>query len=469
VAASTGMVLARPESPLVGRYSEYSSPSPPLNSRNSVSPLSSQDSSPFTGTRASVTTPNTDTHSIQTTGWVNTSPQKKTSPPHQREDTPLSSASVNSTGSSGRKPHKLKRRRSSKTPPLFGWRAKSKSPPVEEAPPTPPPVTIHHEEHYHLYDIGTRVTRHTPNPRHSIASIRSISGSSPRTPLKRIYPPPQKKDSPRLISPNLLCQVESCNGTPQKEPLLISTLRRMTSDGSMSPSRRSGHRRNQSVPSFDTGDPNTPTPLHKTNGFVYDTPSRSREPTVWLVSDRNTPSKEEKFGSQVNRRLDFGSQHTRKTSGGSSYAGRMSSQSPPATIPERCDGLDWDSESDPTYESMKMEQDPHTPKARISSVFDETDSEKANIPDHKAARTVVRVLPNKTSEEDLDWGDMSSPSKGRSILTRRMPSSMDVRELHIPTRTTSLSRSKSVPPIRPDASPERVPKRLSGISRLYTR
>src|SRR5438876_921811 len=154
------MVLARSESPYLRRYNEYSSPSPPVNSRFSISPESSRDNSPFTGNRASVATPNSDTPPTQTTGWINNSPQKR-SPHFEREDTPLSSESVTSPKSSGKKPHKLKRRRSSKvSPPLFSWRAKSKSPPVEELPPTPSPsVTIHNEEHYHLYDIGTRVTR----------------------------------------------------------------------------------------------------------------------------------------------------------------------------------------------------------------------------------------------------------------------------------------------------------------------
>ena len=231
----------------------------------------------MTGNRASVATPNSDSP-IQTTGWINNSPQKRPTLHFEREDTPLSSESVTSPKSSGKKPHKLKRRRSSKiTPPLFSWRAKSKSPPVEELPPTPSPsVTIHNEEHYHLYDIGTRVTRPpTNNPRHSIASINSISGHVQRTPLRRIYPPPQKKDSPRLISPHSLCQVQTCNhGTPSREQLLIKTLRRMTSDGQLSPTRSIGHRRNQSVPSFDNEIVNSPTPEHKTNGFSYETPSR---------------------------------------------------------------------------------------------------------------------------------------------------------------------------------------------------
>jgi hypothetical protein len=450
------MVLARPESPLIRRHDGYSSPSSPLNSRRSESPVSSRGNSPFTGTRASLTTPNSDSLSMQTTGWINNSPQKMISPPYHREDTPLSSESVTSPTSSGRKPHKLRRRRSSKSPPLFNWRGKSKSPPIEESPPmpSPPPVTLNHEEHYHLYDIGTRTAR-PANKRQSIASIHSISGNIPRTPLKRIYPPPQKKDSPRLISPNSLCQVQSCNGTPIKEQLLIKTLRRMTSDSNLSPSRSSGHRRNQSVPSFDVG---TPTPDRVTNGW---TPSRSTDPTVWLVSERNTPS-EDQFASQARRRLEFDSQHTRKTSTSSSYIQRLS-QSPPAVIPERCDSLNWDSESDPTYESMKMD-DGQRRKARVSSVFDDTDIEKANIPDHKSPKTVVTMLSSKSSEEDLDWGDSLSISNGHPNLIRRMPTSTDVQNLHIPTRTTSLSRSKSVPPVRPDTSPERKSKRLSGIS-----
>jgi hypothetical protein len=475
VAASAGMVLARPESPLIPRCNEYSSPSPPFHSRYSISPVSSRDNSPFTGTRASVPTPNSDISPTQTTGWISNSPQKKKSPHFEREDTPLSLESVTSPrSSSSKKPHKLKRRRSSKpTPPLFSWRSKSKSPPVEELPPTPSPsVPIHHEEHYHLYDIGTRVTRPvTHNPRHSIASINSISGHVQRTPLKRIYPPPQKKDSPRLISPYSLCQVESCNhnnGTPTREQLLIKTLRRMTSDGNLSPTRSPGHRRNQSVPSFDNGIvPNSP--ATQMNGFTYETPSRPGEPTVWLVSERNTPQEEDKFASQARRRLEFGSsQHSRKTSTSSSYIQRMSSQSPPpSTIPERCESLNWDSESDPTYESMKMEQDERRRKSRISSLFDDTDIEKASIPDHKSPRTIVTMISHKDSEEDLDWGDTLSISNGHPNIKRRLPVSREAQDLSIPARTTSLTRSKSVPPVRPEASPERIAKHLSGIPLFF--
>lgn len=456
------MVLARPESSLVQRNNEYYSPSPPLNSRYSVSPLSSRDNSPFTGTRASVVTPNRDSPSNQTTGWVNNSPQKKSTPSHYREDTPLSSESVTSPGSSGKKPRKLKRRRSSKTPPFFLWRGKSKSPPAEElATTSSSPLPVHQEEHYHLYDIGTRVTRPT-NPRHSIASINSISGNVPRTPLKRIYPPPQPKDSPRLITPNLLCQVESCSGSPTREKL-VQTLRRRTSDGSLSPTRSGGHRRNQSVPSFDNGTTNTPTPEHQTNGYAYDTPSRSGKPTVWMV---NTPQ-EDKFSSQARRRLEFASQHTRKSSASSSYLHRMS-QTPPATIPERSDSLNWDSEDDPTYESMKMEDTRHR-RARISSLFDETDIEKAMIPDHKATKTIVTVLSNRDSEDDLDWDTPLPLSSGHPNIKRQLSSVKDNQDIHIPVRTTSLSRSKSVPPVRSETSPDRLPKRLSGISHTVNR
>ena len=474
MAASAGMVLARPESPLIRRNNDYGSPSPPLNSRNSISPISSRDNSPFPGTRAYVTTPNGDSPSSQTTGWVNNSPQKNSSPHFEREDTPLSMDSITSpVSSAGRKPQKLKRRRSSKpTPPFFGWRSKSKSPPVEEVAPTPsPPVMLNHEEHYHLYDIGTRTsTRPTPtNPRHSIASIHSVSGGNPRTPLKRIYPPPQKKDSPRLISPSSLCQVHACNGSPaREEQLLIKALRR-TSDGNISPSRMNGHKRNQSVPSFDNELPATPTPDRQTNGFAYKTPSRSGEPTVWLVSERNTPQ-QETFASQARRRLEFGSQHARKSSGGSSYARRIASSSPPPeTIPERCDSLNWDSEeSDPTYESMKMDQDSGRRKSRLSSIFDDADYEKAIIPDDKSPRTIVHVISDKTEDDDLDWDDSFPVSKGHANIKRRLPSSKEMAELHIPARTTSLSRSKSVPPTRPDPSPER-PKRLSGISHISSK
>ena len=460
------MVLARPESPLIRRHGDFSSPSPPLNSRSySSSPFSTRNNSPFTGTRASVTTPSSDEPSFPMTGWINNSPQKNPTPPRPREDTPLSSESVRSPtspSSSGRKPHKLKRRKSSKpTPPLFGWRGKSKSPPVEDAPPTPsPPVTITHEEHYHLYDIGTRNTAIRPiNPRQSIVSISSISGNTPRTPLKRILPPPQMKDSPRLISPKDLCQDESCNGTPLKEQLLIRTLRRMTSDGSLSPTRSPGHRRNQSVPSFDSVTINTPSQDNQTNGYVYKTPSRSGERSVWLVQE-NTPS-DDKVGSQARRKLEFGSQHRRRTSNNSAYGYRLSSQSPPETIPERCDSLNWDSESDPTYESMKTDQDYRKP--RISSVFDEPDMEKVIIPEHKSPRTTVKIMSRDPSVDDLDWGETFPNLNGHSNIKRRMPSSFDVQNLTIPARTTSLARSKSMPSGKPNSSPEKIPKRLSGI------
>src|SRR5271170_5999295 len=113
------MVLARPESPVLRRISDFSSSSP-FNSRYSASPASSRDNSPFTGTRASVTTPGSDTPPSQTTGWINNSPQKNPTPQYNREDTPLSLESPTSPISSGRKPHKLKRRKSSKvTPPFF--------------------------------------------------------------------------------------------------------------------------------------------------------------------------------------------------------------------------------------------------------------------------------------------------------------------------------------------------------------
>ena len=456
------MVLARPESPLFRRCNEYSS-SPLVDSRYSISPTSIRDSSPLTDNR--VATPISDTPPpAETTGWINNSPQKKLSPHFEREDTPLSSESVTSPVSSGRKPHKLKRRRSSKiTPPLFSWRAKSKSPPVAELPPTPSPsVTNHHEDHYHLYDVGTRVTPITPHdPRQSIASLNSISGRAPRTPLKRIYPPPQVKDSPRLISPNSLCQVQSCNnGTPSREQLLIKTLRRMTSDGQLSPTRSVGHRRNQSVPSFDNALPATPD--RKPNGFAYETPLRPGDPTVWLVSGCDASQEDDEFASRARRRLEFGSQHSRKTSSSSSYAQRMSSQSPPSTIPERYESLNWDSESDPTYESMKMEQDERLRKVRVSTLFDDTDIEKVIIPEHKSPRTVVTILPHKSSDDELDLGDRLSLSNGHPNIRRRLPS-WDVQNLHIPSRTTSLSRSKSVPPVRPEMSPEKYPKRLSGI------
>ena len=464
------MVLARPEFPLIRRNKDNGSPSSPLNSRNSTSPESSRDYSPFPGTRAFVTTPNGDSPTAQTTGWINNSPQKNSPSPHfAREDTPLSMDSIASptSSSAGRKPQKLKRRRSSKpTPPFFGWRSKSKSPPVESAPPTPsPPVALNHEEHYHLYDIGTRTSaRPTPtNPRHSIASIHSISVNNPRTPLKRIYPPPQIKDSPRLISPNSLCQVRACNGSPAREEQLFLKNLRRTSDGNISPSRMNPHRRNQSVPSFDNELPATPTPDRQTNGFPYKNPSRG-DPTIWLVSERNTPQ-QDIFASQARRRLEFGSQHSRKTSGGSSYAQRMASSSPPPEpIPERCDSLNWDSEeSDPTYESMKMEQDSGPRKSRLSSIFDDSDFEKAIIPEHKSPRTIVHLLSDKPDNDDLDWEYSYPVSNGHPNVKRRLPSSKEMAELHIPARTTSLSRSKSVPPMRPDPSPDR-PKRLSGIT-----
>jgi hypothetical protein len=455
------MVLARPESSLLRRNDVHSPSSSPLTSRYSASPMSSRDHSPFPDGRASLTTPNGGSPSIQTTGWINDSPQKKQSPTPHRAGTPLSIESGVSTSSSGKKPTKLRRRPSTKSPPFFGWRSKSKSPPVEEAPSSP--LTINHEEHYHLYDIGTRETRPS-NARQSIASINQLSPNNPRTPLKRIYPPPQKKDSPRLVSPNSLCQVQSCSGTPSPEQLRIKTLRRMTSDGNLSPTRSSGHKRNQSVPSFDSGKPNTPSPEHDTNGWGYNTPSRTgEEKTVWLVSERDTPH-EDKFASQARRRLEFDSKHARGTSV-SSLSQRISSQSPPPVIPERCDSLNWDSESDPTYESMKT--DPGGRKARISSVFDDTDFDRAIIPDHKSPRTVVTMLPRKDSADDLDWGDDLSLSNGHPNLTRRLPMSSEVDILNIPARKSSLSRSKSVPPNRPEASPDRLTKRLSGTYSCY--
>ena len=448
------MVLARPE---INRHVEYSPSSPP-NPRDSASPASTRTASPLTGPRAFAAPPNGDTRN-ETTGWISNSPQKKTSPVYHREDTPLSSESVPSpNSSSSRKPRKL-RRRSSKTPPLVFWRSKSKSPPVEEIPPTPsPPVTVQQDEqHYHLYDIGTRASRYVANPRYSIASIHSLSGhNTPRTPLRRIYPPPQTKDSPRLISPNSLCQAPSCNGTPQKEELLIKALRRRTSDGSLSPSRDKGHRRNQSVPSFD---PHTPTRSdNHTNGYAYQTPSRSEGRTIWLVSENETSQENDEFGSQASRRLEFGSRHMRKSSRSSSYRDRVSSQSPvPATIPERCESLNWDSESDPTYESMKVEQDFRSGKPRLSSLFDETDFEKAVIPDHKSPTTLVRILSDNASE-DLDWGDPLPTSNGHPNLKWRLPARMDLHTVNIPARSTSLSRSKSMSHPRPEASSERIPK-----------
>ena len=458
MAASAGMVLARPESPLTRRHDVQSSTPSPLTSRYSVSPSSSRDHSPYVTNRASLSPPN---GASPTTGWINNSPQKKSSPPREREGTPFSTDSLSPPTSSGKKPHKLKRRKSSKpTPPLFGWRSKSKSPPpVEEEPASP--VTIHHEEHYHLYDIGPPVTsRASSNPRQSMVSINSISPQAPRTPLKRIYPPPQKKDSPRLISPNSLCQIQTCNGTPvkEKEQLLIKTLRRMTSDTNLSPTRSPGHKRNQSVPSFDSGKPKSPSPEPHadTNAWTYKTPVRSSaEKTVWLVSDDNTPH-DEKFASQARRKLEF---DTRRTSN-SSFTGRLSSQSPPPVIPERCDSLNWDSDSDPTYESMKTDPEMRQ-KTRLSSVFDETELNLADIPEHKSPRTVVRIL-SRDEEEELDWGDAFSISKGHPNITRRLPKTNEVDALNIPGRTTSLSRSKSVPPSRPDISPQKSIKRMSG-------
>lgn len=463
MAASTGMVLARPESPFCRRH-DVSSSSPPVNSRSfSPSPLSSRNSTPLTGTRTSVATPSGNDSSFPTTGWVNSSPQKNPTPPRQRDDTPLSSESVTSPTSppsSGRKPRKL-RRRKSKTPPLFSWRGKSKSPPMDDTPPRPsPPAMVTHEDHYHLYDIGTRNNAIRPiNPRHSIVSINSISASIPRTPLRRIYPPPQTKDSPRLISPSALCTNENCSGTPQKEQLLIRTLRRMTSDGSLSPSRSPGHKRNQSVPSFDSITLNSPKKHVQTNGYVYQTPSRSGGTSVWLVND-NTPM-DDRVGSQARRKLEFGSQHRQMASNNSTYGYRLSSQSPPPeTIPERCDSLSWDSENDPTYESMKTEHVYRKP--RISSVFDETDLENVVIPDHKSPRTKVKITSLDPSVDELDWGDSAPTTKSYSNVTRRMPSSFDIQNLRIPPRTTSLSRSKSMPPQKPNPSPDRNPKRLSG-------
>src|SRR5206468_1649348 len=101
----------------------------------------------------------------------------------------------------------------------------------------------------------------------------------------------------------------------------------------LSPTRSVGHRRNQSVPSFDNA---LPAALdHKSNGFAYETPLRSGDPTVWLVSERDAAQEDDEFTSRARRRLEFGSQHSRKTSSSSSYAQRMLSQSPPSTIPER--------------------------------------------------------------------------------------------------------------------------------------
>jgi len=452
VAASTGMVLARPESPLTRRHDVYSSSTPsPLNSRYSVSPSSSRDHSPYIPHRASPSTP---TDASPTTGWINDSPQKMSSS-RTRRDTPLSAESNSPRTSSGRKPHKLKRRKSSKpSPPLFGWRSKSKSPPAVEEHPLSS-GTINNEEHYHLYDIGKRATPTThTNRRESLASIHSISPNSPRTPLKRIYPPPQKEDSPRLISPNALCQVQTCHTTPAKETPLIKTLRRRTSDTNLSPTRSPGHKRNQSVPSFDSGKPKSPSPEPDagTNVWPYTRPIRSNEKTLWLVSE--DISQDEKFASHARRKLEF---DTRRVSNA-----RLS-QSPPL-IPERCDSLNWDSDSDPTYESMKTENESRR-KTRLSSVFDETEFERADIPEHKSPRTVVRMLSGD-EEDDLDWGDTISLAKGHQNTTRRLPKNSEVDALSIPSRGASLSRSKSVPPSRPDMSPQRSEKsvkRLSGM------
>jgi hypothetical protein len=452
VAASTGMVLARPEASTLRHNDMYSSPSSPLNSRYSATPSPSEGRSPRMRPRARLTTPNGDSPD-ETTGWINNSPQKKKASSARSEDETSSPQSIMSPVSSHKKPAKL-RRRSTKSPPFFGWRSKSKSPPVEDT--ASRPVTVNNTEHYHLYDGGARVSR-LYNQRQSIASIHSISPNVPRTPLKRIYPPPQKNESPRLISPASLCQNQSCNGSP-KEQLLIRTLRKMTSDGNLSPSRQSQHKRNQSVPSFDSERPNTPTPE---NGWNYGTPLRQNDsPTVWLVSGSNTPHNDT-FANKAHRRLEFETQHTRQSSGSSHR--RISSQSPP-TVPQRCDSLNWDSESDPTYESMKMDQDQGRGKARISSVFDDSDYDKAVIPDFKSPRTAVTILSPEDSEEELDWDDELSLSNGHPNLTRRMPSSKDVEILNIPARSTSLSRSKSVPPNRPDISPECNLKRLSGIT-----
>jgi hypothetical protein len=441
------MVLARPESPLIRRNGDLSSTPSPLTSRYSISPSSTRGQSPYIPHRASASPP--DNGNSPTTGWINDSPQKKSSPARMREDTPLSFESLSPPTSSGRKPHKLKRRKSSKpTPPFFGWRSKSKSPPVEEYPSSP--LVTHHEEHFHLYDVGIRAeTRLPSNPRQSIASINSLSPHSPRTPLKRIYPPPQKKDSPRLISPNSLCQVSTCHvASPARETPLIRTLRRRTSDTNLSPTRSPGHRRNQSVPSFDSGKPKSPTPEPgESNDWAY-TPTKDGEKTVWLVSDDARPGEE--FASQAQRKLEF---DTRRGS-------RRLSQSPVPVIPERRDSLNWDSDSDPTYESMRTEEDSRQ-KTRLSSVFDESELQMAEIPEHKTPRTLVRVL-SRGEEDELDWGDAISLSKGHPNIARRLPKTSEVDILSIPGRTTSLSRSKSVPPSRPETSPQRSIKRMSG-------
>jgi len=262
-----------------------------------------------------------------------------------------------------------------------------------------------------------------------------------------------------------LCQTASCStsqhGTPSsREQLLIKTLRRMTSDGQMSPTRSTGHRRNQSVPSLDNAASPSPTPDHtRSNGYTYETPSRST--TVWLVNETPTTG-DRSFGSQARRRLEF--EHSRKTSASSSFAQRLASQSPPSPIPERRTSLNWDSEgSDPTYESMKTEHDDTRRKSRLSSLFDDTDIEKASIPDHKSPRTIVKILSRDSSQDDLDWGESLPMANGHHPnIKPRLPKSKEVREVVIPARSTSLSRSNSVPPLRPEPSPERLPKRLSG-------
>jgi len=462
------MVLARKESPQQQRNDNFSSPSSsaPTN-RFSVSPFSSRENSPYPGTEHG-------DREASTTGWISNSPQKRQSVHFSRNQTPVSSKSASTPeSSSSRKPHKLKRRRSSKvSPPLFGWMSRSKSPtPVDQIPLTPSPAVTsspvtHEEEHYHLYDIGTRETRPVlGNPRYSIASIHSITANTPRTPLRRIYPPPQKKDSPRLISPHNLCQTASCSASqhgtpPSREQLMIKTLRRMTSDEQMSPTRSSGHRRNQSVPSFDNVASPSRTPDHtRSNGYTYETPSRPT--TVWLVDETPTTG-DRSFGSQARRRLEF--QHGRKTSASSSFAQRLVSQSPPSPIPERQASLNWDSEgSDPTYESMKMENDDTRRKSRLSSLFDDTDIEKASIPDHKSPCTIVKILSRESSQDDLDWSESLLMSNGcHPNIKPRLPKSKGVRDVMVPARSTSLSRSNSVPPLRPEPSPERLPKRLSG-------
>jgi len=234
----------------------------------------------------------------------------------------------------------------------------------------------------------------------------------------------------------------------------------MTSDEQMSPTRSSGHRRNQSVPSFDNVASPSRTPDHtRSNGYTYETPSRPT--TVWLVDETPTTG-DRSFGSQARRRLEF--QHGRKTSASSSFAQRLVSQSPPSPIPERQASLNWDSEgSDPTYESMKMENDDTRRKSRLSSLFDDTDIEKASIPDHKSPRTIVKILSRESSQDDLDWSESLLMSNGcHPNIKPRLPKSKGVRDVMVPARSTSLSRSNSVPPLRPEPSPERLPKRLSG-------